>query len=225
MGNPIAFVDPDGKAPQDIGLYVVDNQGNVLPKGVKKSNDKYDMIYKKEDWDSKNFKGERINDQSILSQLAENTVRTTASTENELEFSKVAFFMMKNTNVEWAALGFKTDNNTNINVLTTSHEFSRVNTVPEIELNFGIENQIYDIHSHPSLGGTKGASHDDELYDDMDRVRSKYNQFIENGGTHASFAKHYVYHKQSGNMYQYTPWDSSIYSGKVFSYLTFKKFL
>ncbi|GEM_PF-1468878 len=225
-GNPIIFIDPTGMAVEDIGIYTVDNKGNVKHVRTIEHEDEYDMLYKKEDWDNKEYEGNRvrIDDLGLLTELSNgNLARSSAASENKEEFTELLLYLMNNTDVEWGGFGYRQGDGKILNVMATSHQTNTVGGSTSLDTKYGEDNLVYDIHSHPGYNGTKGASVDDEFADDMDRIRSRYNRLGKtmSGG----FPRHYVYHKSSNNLYKYTPWESDIFLRTINSYKDLRRIL
>jgi hypothetical protein len=71
---------------------------------------------------------------------------------------------------------------------------------------FNDEFQIaFDIHSHP--GEVRDAS-----VEDMTNIINRYWRFY---AKELPLCPHYVYHKRSRTLYEYTPWDDSINKGTI----------
>lgn len=115
--------------------------------------------------------------------------------------------------MEWGLDGYKGKDGPQY-VLKTSHSISEIATLDVTNYGFGLQNQMFDIHSHPGPDGTPGASGDYGTFvsGDMSRIGARY-QKAENMGV--PLPPHYVYHKESRVLYNYTPWESSIFIKKV----------
>lgn len=68
------------------------------------------------------------------------------------------------------------------------------------------------MHSHPDDDGTKGGSGYIIGGGDRKIVINNYYKAKEQG---VALPTHYVYHRESKIIYQYTPWKSNIYIKKV----------
>jgi RHS repeat-associated protein len=111
MGNNwINMIDPDGGWDDD---YSIDADGNI--KLEKVTNDNFDMLYTKADYDAGNLSnGLKIYDRMILPQLANRTnsyefidlgvkeMGICANTRNRTDAYRLFKFMAENTTVEWS---------------------------------------------------------------------------------------------------------------------------
>ncbi|GAA0875037.1 hypothetical protein GCM10009118_14450 [Wandonia haliotis] len=77
----------------------------------------------------------------------------------------------------------------------------------------------FDIHSHPDKNGTKGASgyrgKDQSYYGDMAIISRSYKKLKSEG---LKLPPHYVYHRESKTLYEYTPWNPSINRGVIIDF-------
>ena len=213
--------------------YIVDKKGYVKNKG---SNDMtFDVLYTSDDYESGGYSnGLIVYDKSLLAGLTENredywdwignfTTRSGhySSTQNIDEAFKVYFFMTQNTNVEWAINGFRLDR-ANEYVIATMHNESSVTHITKMS-QYSVYNQIFSIHNHNSIDGTKGGS-----WVDVDNIRKIHrnefnskdiNRWFVHNGQSTIFPKHYVYHNQSSVLYYYLPdGRSDIYIRKINTY-------
>jgi len=210
--NPVRFIDPNGMFYHD---YSIDQEGYI--KKERDTEDKFDRLYTKKDYD-KGKEGnvfklgkEKAKDKTILADLEESRKDfkgSYATSTDKDESFQVFLFSADNTDVEWSISGFgkgKVDRYT----VTTSHDDSKV------VLGFGINgnnesNMIFTIHSHPSPTGTRGGSLSGGR-GDMYNIIRRYDHFIEKGINPIYAPKEYVYHKYGKALYNYTPWNPSIY--------------
>ncbi|MFZ5430430.1 MAG: RHS repeat-associated core domain-containing protein [Bacteroidota bacterium] len=213
--NPIKFIDPDGR-----DIWDVNTRGRVV---WKEESENHQLFFV-------NRKGERgefitVQDRSILDQLTESRRDYNGSyaiSNSIAETFNVFHFMANNTNVEWGIDGYRATNN-NEYIVRTSHSDEAV-TRSTILNRYNEFNQIFTIHSHPgneTWEGTKGAS-----IADQNSIINSYNRFKQAGmvqseawfkkdGQWTVFPKHYVYHKQSKVLFNYTPWESRVFIRKT----------
>ncbi len=212
--NPINAIDPDGR-----DYYWMTSEGATIL--ALRTMDKHDVLFSTKDGEVQQT---TVNDQSILPGLS--TSRSDydgnyAITNNKNEAFKVFYHAANNTDVEWGIDGYRTSSG-NEYVLRTSHKKDEVAASTGLS-QYSELNMIFNIHSHPGDGiinweGTRGGSDGD-----MDNIRNRYDRFQDAGMSHTGtwfqrndnnqwsiYPKHYVYHKQSKNLYHYTPWKSSI---------------
>ncbi len=227
QNNPINRIDPTGALDDH---YSVDDNGNV--KLEKKTDDDFDMLYAKFDYNTGNTdNGIKVNDRSILPDLTKNRTDYNGNysiSTNKKEIFNVFYHMANNTNVEWGIDGYRTSGAKEY-IIRTSHDAGSV-TVSTTLSGYNEFNQIFNIHSHPgdaTWEGTKGASGYGDYYSgDMANIANRYRRFQNAGMKNTStwfkkddrytvFPKHYVYHKQSKVLYNYTPWKHNVFICKT----------
>ncbi|MCD8177596.1 MAG: hypothetical protein LUE98_09280 [Tannerellaceae bacterium] len=106
-------------------------------------------------------------------------------------------------------------------MIITSNNTGKVSKNPAYN-ELGINNILFDMHSHPGQGATEGASWESELSPgkgrtggDMTNIINLYNQ---NKAKGKGIPDHYLYHQESKVLYHYTPWKSDIYIRKIRNY-------
>lgn len=130
---------------------------------------------------------------------------------NSSEAGRIFIFASNNTDVEWGLLGVNTQGGRRF-IITTSHNKREVHPARINRLAGFDEFQIaFDIHSHPGEDGTKGAS-GTRVIGDVANINERDKRFHAQG---ISLPPHYVYHKHSRTLYQYTPSESSIDKGVI----------
>ena len=227
--NPMRFIDPDGKRIDD---YTIDLDGYI--RKVKVTKDKFDMLYAKQDYETgKTSNGLKLNkanstDRTILTDLSENkrgfSGSYTISKDKNKSF-KVFLFAANNSDVEWGIDGYRTSSG-NEYFIRTSHQKDAVAMSTSLA-GYNEYTQVFKIHSHPAIDGTKGASGFGHYYSgdmaNIEHLRRRFqnvgmrdvNTWFQNNGQWTIFPKHYIYHKQSRVLYHYTPWENSIYIRKI----------
>ena len=148
--NPILYIDPLGNLKDN---YSVDVQGNV--KLEEKTDDKVDVLYTKESWDSGKKDNSITVDKGILGSSKTNTktaINKKTYTFDQYETkgddkSKDLFeFVAKNTSVEWSLTGVGKEAEGK-NILTTSHlEGSDIGGGYLLAYGYSIRSHV---HSHP----------------------------------------------------------------------------
>lgn len=138
-----------------------------------------------------------------------------AFTSNPNDAFNLFKFAADNSNVEWGLTGFM-QGGKEIFSIRTSNSTEYVRTV---YFQYKEINMTFTLHSHPS-GGTntrEASGYNKYIYrGDMATIASRYNKFIDAGKKYPEdFPGHYIYHKESQNLYQYTPWNPSILVTKV----------
>ncbi len=192
--NPINRIDPDGALDDN---YSVDKDGNI--KKEEDTDDNYDMVYTKEDWDSGNIGPDntntvRIEDQEILPQLVDDqevnqedangtvtrkgSLRTTTSSSKK-DMINLFTFVAENSDVEWSL--YNTENKMSLGTYGWDDLSPGANQ-------YGIDNSnvLSMVHSHPNP--ISFMDEKESLYGDK-RVALKVNY------------KYFTYMKNSRNLY------------------------
>ena len=223
LGNPVVMVDPDGE-----NEYEVNPQGYV--KEVNNTSEKHTLYAVDKDG---NRTGSKINvkNKSILEDLTKNRSDykgSDADGKNEKKghyaYSKskesmnlFVFLSDASSEVEWKLMKYK-DGNYEI---STTHQ---KNAVSLHKGKYSLFDVLFDVHSHPGSGkyGTMGGSgydNDRRLYGDRlyisDNWETWYYANIHDVQKQLEFPCHFVYHRKSQSLFQYTPWVGSINLGKV----------
>jgi len=170
--NPIMLVDPDGRSSSSPNDYSVDDNGNI--KLEKITDDNFDMLYKKSDYEKQNLSnGYKVTDRSVLPALStssgipmtipegvpdaetgeqqySNTTLNTACSKNSNEMIGLFVFVANSsTNAEWRLNKYKSGDLE----LSTFHD----NDESPSDTDLGIQTKSvrWTIHSHPrtKLGG------------------------------------------------------------------------
>jgi hypothetical protein len=80
---------------------------------------------------------------------------------------------------------------------------------------FEEKNLKLDLHSHPDIDGTKGASGylgNGIVMGDMAMIIGRYKRF--QNDYNKNLPNHYLYHKYSQTLYYYTPWKHNTFIKK-----------
>ena len=218
--NPVRMVDTDG-----MSHYSINPDGKVVL--TKITDDKFDNLYVVNSNGKVNDKVEalKVDDQTILSGLTmlrrdgDSFAMTSSS-----EVGNVFVFAANNSNVEWSLQGVSSKNGSQF-IIGTSGIENTVNSPRILEkAGFTENNLTFDLHSHPGTydykgrlvdEGTRGGS-ETSVGGDMGNISNFANRMVDAGRYSAiKFPEHFVYHKQSKSLYQYTPYESSLKLGKV----------
>jgi RHS repeat-associated protein len=213
--------------------YTVDRKGYV--KNVGENNLTYDVLYTADAYAAGDFSnGLVVYDLSLLSGLMEDRSMYWLWTGNgqghsghysSTEYIDDAFmvfhYMAINTDVEWEISGYRT-NGPNEYVIATTHSINSTRTVSSLD-QYSVYNQIFEIHNHPDIDGTKGGSWVDvkninKIHQTDFNSQDIHHWFIHNGQS-TIFPKHYVYHNHSSVLYYYLPdGRNDIYIRKINTY-------
>ena len=143
------------------------------------------------------------------------------------ESAKLFIFLSDaSSEAEWSLEQYK-EKNEFLFFISTNHQSDAVSHYEGNDSRW--KNLIFNIHSHPGVGfeGTKGASgygsalaEGDYLY-----MQNLYNKWRYNNSNNLGyFPYHYVYHRKSKELFQYTRFVSSIPLGVVKNYDINKNF-
>jgi len=213
FNNPILFIDPNGMLEDNYGI---DKDGNITL--LEETDDEYDVLYAVDDDGNKqdtNNDGEvsesdgaKVNDQSILSQLAEDTgIKDPWGTKN-VSFAKtnsksdvfnVFSFAANNSDVEWQLDGYDIGNGKTDYVIGTAHDGDHSIRTDDkyYGLGYKLRNQNFAIHSHPNTNEPPSGG-------DISNWYGKYKDLKGIRGP----APHYVY-----NIWHQILWSYDSYSG------------
>ena len=222
-GNPVKFVDIEGMW---IDNYQLMADGSIV--FLEKTDDAYDVLYasnsaKKGDVNVNEFV--TIYDRTILPSLSGKPTSLGthyAFTRDAVDAFNLFKFVADNSNVEWGLNGFMHDGKEIYSIRTNNNDrFVRM-----VYFQYKESNITFSLHSHPWGGNEtqKASGYNEEGYDgDMATIARRYNEFKTTGKRYPEdFPRHYIYHKESQNLYNYTPWNPSILIIKVDSGKTLK---
>ena len=214
--NSLSHVDIDGMWIDEYQLM-----SNGVIKFLKHTEKKFDVLFasnsdKKGDINREKFV--TIYDKSILPSLSK--IATTggnhyAYTRNASDAFNIFKFAADNSVVEWGLNGLK-DASKEIYLIRTSNKEDYVNMVyfkyKDLDITFSL-------HSHPKGGKDtqKASGYSKTGYrGDMRTIANRYEIFTNAGRKYPEeFPSHYIYHKESQNLYYYTPWNPSIFVRKI----------
>ena len=235
-GNPIMIIDPDGRVD-----FYVDSEGNVTV--TNPNSEKHTLSYKTGKGQTKSMtlsqsQYEVVNKlqgkhKDMFAYSLED--RYTASCDPDFDPKQIrkyfaSYSIVNDKNItekeisglykfladasfdaEWSLRKYKNGDY----VLSTAH---KDNICPDFQNGknkdkYNSLNLTLNIHSHPDVDGTKGAS-----MGDMPGIRSFYEYWKkehQNSNPSKEFPLFFVYHRQSSTLYQYTPNVSNRYMGTV----------
>jgi RHS repeat-associated protein len=219
--NPIMLVDPDGMSSAKPDHYSVSKEGDV--KLEKETDDKYDMLYTKGDYDTgKKDNGVKVKDKTILPQLAKldgngNRVAVgNKKTQNEM--TKVFKFLADNSDVEWRMDRYNENGKqkyslgSDLSLDTGTGQKS----ISSEEMGHSSESVISFVHSHPntsleveksSMGWWTDANGNNTIYGGSD-IDLKMSSALKN-------SIYYTYFPKSGNLFVVRKYGEPAYIRKI----------
>jgi RHS repeat-associated protein len=223
--NPIVMVDQTGMSPDNYG---VDKTGKT--ELIEKTSDNYDVLYiAKSDENGEAIKdsegkmiptdqnsdgniteadGKKIKDKSLLPALSKSKgeyggkVLTYAKGFDSYEMTGLYLFLANNTDVEWTIAGYSSENGLSHFTLSTIHSDRKATNADMTRDK--IQDQYFDIHSHPLFNHIFGASEADMGSYYKISKETRQNDF----GKAMFFTG--VYEKENKTLYQYTETTSSL---------------
>ncbi|MCP9610512.1 DUF6443 domain-containing protein [Coprobacter tertius] len=226
MNNPMRYVDPDG-----MDIYMLTSDGRTIL--ALKTDDKYDRLYNSytDVYGYTSISGKYIDvmDKGLLPQLTNSNNFLTAETINSNDAFNVFKFVVDNSSVEWGLSGYK--NKGNINYVINSDLIE--DNVTLNTMGHERKDMTFHIHSHPGGDETKKAS-GYELYKNGIKFGSSDAEFMNSQFNIAKKANKkwpkeyptlYIYHKESGGIYNYDHMNSSKYVGKALTYKMMKSLI
>jgi RHS repeat-associated protein len=224
--NPIYFIDKNG---DDIGIYTVNSSGHFEKIKDIKSEENYDMIYKQEDWDNKDYSnGEGIWDKNILSGLSQikkdqeiqigtslrgavnGEVLAYVSEGKENEVMKLFYWLANNVSREYAVTQGIVEGKLITRIGYYYGEYGKSTTLDAETMGFEIKDVKMHIHNHPSyyksqkkeeisMGNDNGRYVESDMNSDWENKVNEYYKFNKN--PYSS----YVYFHCSQNLYSVNP--------------------
>ncbi|MCQ2219336.1 MAG: RHS repeat-associated core domain-containing protein [Paludibacteraceae bacterium] len=219
-GNPITMVDPDGRDEYEVNpqgyvsrvkecekhtLYAIGNDGKRTGSEINVRNKSIldDLTKNRNDYKGTDAKGKNIKSGHYSFSKAKESMKI------------FTFLSDVSSEAEWDLTKYKDG----FYGLFTTHQRDAVS---EYKGHYGLTDIEFDIHSHPGYGfeGTKGGSGygvlstGDHLFINR-RWNNWYYKYIHNIDKQSEFPCHFVYHRKSKTLYQYTPWVSDFNLGKV----------
>lgn len=228
MGNnPVNSIDKDGAvASKPDNDYGVREDGSIFK--IRDTKDDFDMLYAVDANDEviSSIDGVKVLDRGFLPNLSNWTMTNSnkdwiylysASTKNFSDASKVFWFGVENSNVEWSFIGAE-GHNYSVGNFGMSHKAPNFNT-----LGINKFNVIFGIHSHPDDGQYIGASgYYGDTYSlgvtDRANITHRYYEFKD---ARKKLFDHYVYEKGNKVLFKYTPWKGDIYIKEISNYKSF----
>ena len=209
LNNPVRYIDPDGR-----DVWEIDYSGNV--QWIEES--ELHTMHALNQQGQRTGNSITVNDRSIFDGLAtardSKDYRGNYAITGSHEVGDVFLFAAKNTNVEWSLDGYQGESGRQY-VIRTTHEDRTSGVRNNSGEGLTMANQYFTIHSHPAMDGTGtrgGSGYGPTYRGDMALITDRYHQATTQG---IPLPTHYVYHKQSQTIYQYTPWNPSIYIKQV----------
>ena len=204
--NPIVLIDPDGLSPDN---YSIDGNGNI--KLESPTEDQYDMLYKKSDFDKNNLdNGYKVTDRNVLPNLSsgsgaelnipdgipdaetgkvqfDKALLNTACSNQEEEMEGLFLFVANaSSNAEWRLTKLRGGEME----LSTFHDNDE--SPNDAHLGINTNSVIWTVHSHP---GTK--------------LGGEISSFGSDGTASTTYTKNkagfYVYFPESTNLYKFHP--------------------
>jgi RHS repeat-associated protein len=192
--NPVNAIDPTG-----MDYYMITSDGRMVL--ALKTDDKYDRLYSPHNTEN-NFM--KVNDQSLLPQLAGGKDFSSAETSNANDAFNVFKFAADNSSPEWNLKGYNTEGGGSGFLLSTSFDDESVSSGNG---SYDPSNLVFALHSHPdgtdNLGpsGFLSKTTDSKTYEPSNLGGDLYSmiqRFNINPNT-----KHYIYHEGTKKLIYY----------------------
>jgi hypothetical protein len=201
-----------------------------------KTDDKFDRVYAFNTDKDGHTKASTVDikDRKLLPQLTGGLDNGghSALTSNSTDAFSLFKFAADNSNVEWSLSGFKNaEGGTNF-VFNTTHNESEIS----YKNRFGSEKSDlkFDVHSHPGTADyTKTASGYDLYFNglkyggsDAEYMNTYFNAAKDaNKRWPSEYPKLFIYHKETGGLYNYNHKSFSVYAGKVTTPLSIRSLI
>jgi len=205
LGNPVHFVDPDGRSVDD---YRLNKDGSV--ELVQRTKDSYDrLFFSTEDQSGDHAIGVKIvNDKSVLPQLANGSLTFSTAGQELLDLFKT---VADHSDVEWTLAGYRDGQFS----LQTKNSWE---ASPSMAPGCTASDLRFKLHSHPcarELGnrnkyasGTWDRSFS-PFNEDSDRSGAFFDHLYR-GNSNAQGPRHFLYHPATGSFSEYSAWKRNI---------------
>ena len=213
--NPIRVVDPNGE-----DEWEIDKKGKI--NWVRESDEHRLYALDKNNKRTGNYI--TVNDRSSLDDLTidRKDYNGHYSVCNKEDAFKIFKFGADNCDVEWAVAGYRKSGGGREYVVGTANEnpdrlYSGGVFAFHTSKRFNKYDLSFEIHSHFGSDATQGAS-SISVGSDMGIIRNTYNDYVSKRlptQMGKGFPRFYVYTANTHNLFNYTPWKSSVFIRKI----------
>ena len=210
--NPIRVIDPNGE-----DEWEMDKNGNVT--WIRESSTH--QLYALDKNGKRTGAFITVKDRSSLDELRKSRTDYDGhySVCNKDDAFKIFKFGADNCDVEWVVAGYRNNKGGRDYVVGTSNKnpekaYSGSVQAFHTSSKFNKYNLSFMIHSHFGPDATQGASSSESFSSDMNTIIRTYYDYMQKGLSLQSgkgFPRYYVYTANTHKLFNYTPWNSSIF--------------